>query len=155
MSSSPVVAGTDARAARGRALPMPVTALIDLAAITVFVLIGRSSHDEGLTVIGVLQTLWPFAVGAAAGWSIAYVFSHVRSSEWFGHDFRPERLAPSGVMIWFCAVAVAMILRYLLHQGVAPSFVIVATITLGVFLLGWRATYGVVVRRRSTSSRAG
>ena len=36
---------------------MPVTALIDLVAITVFVMIGRSSHDEGLTVIGVLQTL--------------------------------------------------------------------------------------------------
>ncbi|WP_431309331.1 DUF3054 domain-containing protein [Gordonia sesuvii] len=153
MSRPPTVAPADALASPGRTLPMPVVALIDLVAITVFVLIGRSSHEEGLAVSGVLQTLWPFAVGAAAGWSIAYVFSHAWSSDWFGHDFRPERIVPAGVMIWFCAVAIAMILRYLLHQGVAVSFVIVATITLGVFLLGWRALF-VLARRRSAVSRA-
>jgi hypothetical protein len=129
---------------------MPATAVIDLVAVTVFVLIGRSSHEEGLAVVGILQTLWPFAVGAAAGWSIAYVFSHVRSSDWFGHDFRPEQIVPAGVVIWFCTVVVGMILRYLLHQGVAVSFIIVATISLGVFLIGWRAAAGFVARRRTT-----
>ncbi|MYR07185.1 DUF3054 family protein [Gordonia sp. SID5947] len=146
--STPVAA--DAAPTSTRSLPMPVTAVIDLVAVTVFVLIGRSSHEEGLAVVGVLQTLWPFAVGAAAGWSIAYVYSHVRSSDWFGHDFRPERIAPAGVIIWFCAVAVGMILRYLLHQGVAVSFIIVATISLGVFLIGWRAVAGFIARRRTT-----
>ncbi|MGC4962773.1 DUF3054 domain-containing protein [Gordonia sp. DT218] len=146
--STPVAA--DAAPTSKRSLPMPATAVIDLVAVTVFVLIGRSSHEEGLAVVGVLQTLWPFAVGAAAGWSIAYVFSHVRSSDWFGHDFRPEQIVPAGVVIWFCTVVVGMILRYLLHQGVAVSFIIVATISLGVFLIGWRAVAGFVARRRTT-----
>ncbi|WAC53685.1 DUF3054 domain-containing protein [Gordonia sp. SL306] len=146
--STPVAA--DTAPTSHRSLPMPATAVIDLVAVTVFVLIGRSSHEEGLAVVGILQTLWPFAVGAAAGWSIAYVFSHVRSSDWFGHDFRPEQIVPAGVVIWFCTVVVGMILRYLLHQGVAVSFIIVATISLGVFLIGWRAAAGFVARRRTT-----
>ena len=83
-----------------------------------------------------MQALWPFLAGAAVGWSIVYVYSHVRSSDWFGHDFRPERVLPAGVAIWFCTVTVGMILRYLFHEGVAFSFVIVATVTLGLFLLG-------------------
>ncbi|NED61380.1 DUF3054 domain-containing protein, partial [Streptomyces sp. SID10244] len=61
---------------------------------------------------------------------------------------RPEQIVPAGVVIWFCTVAVGMILRYLLHQGVAVSFIIVATISLGVFLIGWRAAAGFVARRR-------
>ncbi|MFW0794257.1 DUF3054 domain-containing protein [Gordonia sp. CPCC 205515] len=130
-------------------VPLAVTALIDVVAVTVFVLIGRSSHDEGFAILGVLQTLWPFLIGTAAGWSIGYVFSHVRSSDWFRNDFRPDRLVPAGVTIWFCTVVVAMILRYLLHQGVAASFVIVASVVLAVFLLGWRALAGVILRRRA------
>lgn len=149
MSESPAVAEVGDLPGR-RQLPMPVTALLDLVAVTVFVMIGRSSHEEGLTVVGILQTLWPFAIGAAAGWSIAYVLSHVRSSDdSFGHDFRPERIVPAGLIVWFCAVAIAMVLRYLLHQGVAFSFVMVATISLGVFLIGWRAVAAFVAKRSS------
>ncbi|MGV9826017.1 MULTISPECIES: DUF3054 domain-containing protein [unclassified Gordonia (in: high G+C Gram-positive bacteria)] len=130
-------------------LPMPVSALLDAIAVTVFVLIGRSSHHEGFTPLGVVQTLWPFLVGAAAGWSIAYVYSHVESSEWFGHHFRPERIVPAGLVVWVCTVAVGMILRFLLHQGVAVSFVIVASVALGVFLLGWRAVAAYLTRTRT------
>ncbi|GAB89521.1 DUF3054 domain-containing protein [Gordonia rhizosphera] len=148
MSRTRPVAADDAPTSRA-VLPVPVTALIDVVAVTVFVLIGRSSHDEGFAIIGVLQTLWPFLVGAAAGWSIAYVYSHVRSSDWFGHDFRPEGIAPAGLMIWFCTVTVGMILRYLLHQGVAVSFVIVASVVLALFLLGWRGVAAFVSRRRA------
>ncbi|AZG46372.1 DUF3054 domain-containing protein [Gordonia insulae] len=146
MSRSPGVAAVDAPTS-GR-LPIPLTALFDLVAVTVFVLIGRASHEEGLAIVGVLQTLWPFVVAAAAGWSIVYVLSHVRSSDdGFGHDFRPERPS-AGVTVWFCTVVVAMILRYLLHQGVAVSFVIVATIVLGLFLIGWRVAVSTIARRR-------
>ncbi|MGV9709380.1 DUF3054 domain-containing protein [Gordonia sp. NPDC003424] len=130
-------------------IPTAVTGLIDVIAVTVFVLIGRSSHDEGFAIFGVLQTLWPFLVGTAAGWSIAYVFSHVRSSDWLRNDFAPEAIVPAGLAIWFCTVVVAMILRILLHQGVAVSFVIVASVVLAVFLLGWRALATTVIRRRA------
>lgn len=145
MSTSTRVA--PAAAAR---LSMTVSALFDLIAVTVFVLIGRADHERGFAITGVLQTLWPFVVGAAAGWSIVYVFSHVGSSDWFGHHFRPERL-PAGTVIWICTVVVGMILRVLLHQGVATRFVIVATIALGLFLLGWRAVLALIHRRRSAA----
>lgn len=132
-------------------IPRPVSALIDLIAVTVFVLIGRADHERGFAIVGVLQTLWPFVVGAAAGWSIVYVFSHVGSSDWFGHHFRPERL-PAGTVIWICTVLVGMILRVLLHQGVAVSFIIVATIALGLLLLGWRAVAALIHRRLAARS---
>lgn len=148
MARSNTVGGTDSPTPHP-AVPMPLTALLDLVVITVFVLIGRSSHEEGLTILGVLQTLWPFVVGAAVGWSISYVFSYVRSTDWFGHDFRPDRIVPAGLVIWFCTVAVAMILRYLLHQGIAISFIIVASLFLALFLFGWRAAAAAVARRRA------
>ena len=40
-----------------------------------------------------------------------------------------------------------MVLRYLLHQGVALSFIIVATIALGLFMLGWRAVVAYAMRK--------
>lgn len=131
---------------------LSVTALADLIAITVFVLIGRSSHHHGYALLGVIQTLWPFVAGAAVGWSIVYVYSHVRSSDWFGRDFRPERLAPAGLTIWVCTVAIGMVLRYLFHEGTELSFIIVASVALGVFLLGWRAVARLIVRRESTAA---
>jgi len=131
-------------------IPPLITAFVDLVVITVFVLIGRSSHDEGFAILCVLQTLWPFVISACAGWSVVYVFSHVRSSDMFRPDFRPERAVPQGVVIWFFTVTVAMILRYLLHQGVAVSFVIVAATFLALFMIGWRAGYAAIRRRRPT-----
>ncbi|GAA1482027.1 DUF3054 domain-containing protein [Gordonia sinesedis] len=146
--SSTDAGGEVARSAHP-AVSLPVTALLDVVAVTVFVLIGRANHHDGFAPLGVVQTLWPFLAGAAAGWSIAYVFSHVQSSDWFGHDFRPDRAVPAGLFIWFCTVTVGMILRYILHQGVEVSFIIVASIALGLFLLGWRIVVGAVMRRRA------
>lgn len=131
---------------------LPVTGAIDAVAVTVFVLIGRASHRHGYEPLGLIQALWPFLAGAAVGWSIVYVYSHVRSSDWFGHDFRPDRVAPAGVSIWFCTVAVGMILRYLFHEGTAFSFIVVATVTLGAFLLGWRAVAGFILRRHDAQA---
>ncbi|MDF3282899.1 MULTISPECIES: DUF3054 domain-containing protein [Gordonia] len=130
---------------------LPVTALVDIVAVSVFVLIGRASHHNGFNPLGVAQTLWPFLAGTAVGWSIVYVYSHVRSSDWFGRDFRPERLAPAGLAIWFCTVTVGMILRYLLHEGTEVSFIIVATLFLGLVLLGWRALAALILRRTATA----
>lgn len=145
MSKSDVTGATSGRSTA--TFPLAAAALCDVVAVVVFVLIGRANHHDGFALLGVLQTLWPFLVGAAAGWSIAYVYSHVGSSEWFGSDFRPARVVPAGLVIWVCTVAIGMVLRYLLHQGVAVSFIIVATIALGLFMLGWRAIAGYAMRK--------
>ncbi|MDF8266186.1 DUF3054 domain-containing protein [Luteipulveratus flavus] len=106
-----------------------VTALVlDVVLVLLFAAIGRASHDEGNVVLGVLGTAWPFLVGTAVGWAVVTLAGR-----------RPPLDVRSGIPVWVCAVAVGMLLRRLVGDGTALSFVIVATIVLGVFLLGWRA----------------
>jgi hypothetical protein len=45
-------------------------------------------------------------------------------------------------------VAIGMLLRALTGAGTALPFVIVATITLGAFLLGWRALVALIAKLR-------
>jgi hypothetical protein len=122
-----------------RRVPRPVitaaviaAALIDVVLVLVFVLIGRASHGEGL--LGALNTLWPFLVGLVIGWLAARAW---RS---------PRRILWTALVVWLVTVAVGMLLRVASGQGVETSFVIVATIVLGVFLVGWRAVALLVVR---------
>jgi hypothetical protein len=126
------------------------TASADFFAVLVFAFIGRMNHAEGLSLHGLFSTTWPFALGAAIGWSLAYLYAHMRAADGFDYPFHPERVFPDGVLVWVGAVAIGMILRQQFHQGVALSFIIVATIVLGVFLLGWRTARLVLSRRRRT-----
>ncbi len=105
--------------------------LPDVAAVLVFVLVGRASHGEGL--LGVLETAWPFLAGVAVGWAVARAWRHPRTVRW------------TGVIVWVSVVVVGMLLRFATGDGVASSFVFVSFIALGVFVLGWRAALWVVL----------
>jgi hypothetical protein len=107
----------------------------DIVCVVVFCTIGRRSHAEGLTVEGIAHTAWPFLSGTLLGWLL------VRG--WV----RPLAVVPTGLTIWVATVIVGMLLRKASSQGVAISFVIVASIVTAVFLLGWRALAGVLRRR--------
>ncbi|RPE76403.1 MULTISPECIES: DUF3054 domain-containing protein [unclassified Frondihabitans] len=113
---------------------------IDLVLVLVFVLIGRRSHAESDAFVGVLTTAWPFACGLVIGWLGIVGF------RW------PFVTLHSGVVIWVATVFVGMLLRDSSGQGVAVSFVIVATIVLGVFLLGWRALAITLAKRRQRTA---
>lgn len=145
-SPSSIGSPSDPGGRRAAAFPVWLTALLDLIAITVFVIIGRADHDHGLSPAGILDTLWPFAVGAAVGWTVIYLYAAVESAGEFGRVFRPERLRPA-ITVWVCTVAIGMLLRWVVHQGVAVSFVIVASIATALFLLCWRAVAALVLRR--------
>ncbi|MBD0021983.1 DUF3054 family protein [Gordonia pseudamarae] len=134
------------REGRRYTVPVWATALLDLVAVVVFVIIGRADHEHGLSPAGILDTLWPFAVGTAVGWTLVYLYTSVESAGSDERLFHPERL-PQAITIWVCTVAIGMLLRWLFHQGVAVSFVIVASIALGLFLLGWRAVAALIGRR--------
>ncbi|WP_394770432.1 DUF3054 domain-containing protein [Lacisediminihabitans sp.] len=108
---------------------------IDVVLVIVFVLIGRASHNEG--ILGTLNTLWPFVAGLAVGWVATRAWRDPLSIAWIG------------VGVWVSTVIVGMLLRVLSGQGVQTSFVVVATIVLGVFLLGWRWIAVIVLRRRA------
>ena len=53
--------------------------------------------------------------------------------------------------MWLTTVVVGVALRRtVFDRGIAPSFVIVATIVLGLFLLGWRGVAALVQQRRTS-----
>lgn len=114
----------------------------DVVCVVVFCTVGRRSHAEGLTVGGIAETAWPFLTGTTLGW--------VLSRGWQ----RPAALAPTGVAVWVCTVAVAMLLRKVTSQGTATSFIVVASLTTAVLLLGWRAATQLITRGRITHDRA-
>jgi heme/copper-type cytochrome/quinol oxidase subunit 3 len=135
---------------------IPVIAVVDALLVVLFATIGRSNHGESLTPAGIIETAWPFLLALAVGWAFAYVLSAIRGHEpGQAQTFSPGRIFPEGVIIWVSTVAVGMTARGLLTEdGVQVSFVIVATIVLGIFLLGWRAIARVVLARRQASARA-
>lgn len=113
-----------------RARTTALALALDLLVVVAFATTGRRSHAEGVTAAGVAVTAWPFAVGAGAGW--------VAARGWRA----PTSVPRTGVPVWVAAVAGGMLLRRLTGEGTAASFVVVATVVLGVALLGWRAVAG-------------
>ncbi len=110
--------------------------LADVVGVLVFCTVGRRSHAEGLTVVGVAETAWPFLAGTAVGWLL------IRGWR------RPTAVFPTGVTVWVSTVAVGMALRKATSGGVAVSFVVVASAVTAALLLGWRAVAAVLHRRR-------
>jgi hypothetical protein len=101
---------------------------IDVAAVVLFVVIGRRNHHEtGNVVVGAVKIVAPFLIALIIGWLVAHA------------DRAPMSLR-SGMVIWVSTVVIGLVLRRLVFQrGTAIAFIIVATITLGAFLVGWRA----------------
>jgi hypothetical protein len=108
---------------------------IDVVCVLAFCAIGRRSHAEGITVAGVLDTAWPFLCGTVAGWLAVKAWQ------------RPTSLAPTGVVIWVSTVVVGMLLRKATSQGTAVSFVVVASLSTAILLLGWRLGAKALDRR--------
>jgi hypothetical protein len=108
---------------------------VDVICVVLFAIIGRSSHAEANDLAGVLHTAWPFLTGCAVGWLLARVWRH------------PAALG-TGTVVWLCTVAGGIALRLLSGSTAQPAFVVVATITLGLLLLGWRGLYRLVQRAR-------
>jgi hypothetical protein len=115
---------------------------IDAVLVVVFAAVGRASHDESLSVAGVLQTSWPFLAGLVAGWLVTLGWR------------RPVAPLRTGAGVWAVTVAGGMLLRIVSGEGTAVAFIIVAAVTLLVFLVGWRLIVGAVrgARARAQAS---
>lgn len=114
--------------------PALVALTTDIVCVVVFASIGRRSHAEGLNLTGVVETAWPFLAGTAVGWLLARGW---RS---------PAAVVPTGVVVWVCTVVIGMLLRKATSAGVAPSFVVVASLATALLLLGWRAATALMTR---------
>jgi hypothetical protein len=107
-------------------LQVGLAGALDVAAVLVFVGIGRSVHTDGVTVAGMAMTAWPFLGGAGVGYLVARGWR------------RPMSFVPAGVSVWLGCVVVGMALRVVSGQGTAVAFVGVALGFLGMEMLGWR-----------------
>lgn len=108
----------------------------DIAFVLLFAGIGRSSHEREASLIGLFNTAWPFLVGLAITWLALRVARH------------PLSVLRAGVPLWIGTVVIGMLLRAATGASVAPAFIIVATVTLAVFVLGWRAIAALALRLR-------
>ncbi|MCJ0978491.1 DUF3054 domain-containing protein [Rhodococcus sp. ARC_M12] len=99
--------------------------------IVLFAAIGRRSHDEATALSGLFHTAWPFVVGAAVGWVVTFAL--------YRNKFDAFLVVPTGIVVWVTTVVVGMVLRALTGQGTAGAFIVVATVSTAVLLLGWRA----------------
>jgi hypothetical protein len=113
---------------------------LDFLSIVVFVAIGRRSHDEGSAVTGIVKTAAPFLMGLTLAWLI------VRAWRW------PFAIL-TGLAIWPITLLVGMMCRNLIFGRDTPiSFVIVATVFLGLCFVGWRMAARAMARRRRSST---
>jgi Protein of unknown function (DUF3054) len=115
--------------------PAVVGLATDIVCVVVFCTIGRRSHAEGLTVTGIAETAWPFLSGTLVGWLLTRGWR------------RPSAVVPTGITVWLCTVIVGMLLRKATSAGVASSFIVVASISTAVLLLGWRVAVWLMTRR--------
>jgi hypothetical protein len=108
--------------------------VLDLLAVLAFAALGRRSHGEDLA--GTLLVAAPFAIGAAAGWAA-------------GRAWRQPHAVRTGVIVWLGAAGAGLALRgAVFGRGLAPSFVLVAAVTLAALVIGWRGV-ALALRRRA------
>ena len=104
---------------------------------------GNSRGSSAVSAIsGLIDTAAPFVIALALAWAVLQVWK--RPTDW--------RI---GVGVCAIVVVAGMLLRNLVFDGgTATSFVIVATLFLGLFLVGWRLVFGLIAQRpvRSTLS---
>lgn len=110
-----------------------------MLAVLVFAALGRSSHAEGVDAFGVLTTAVPFLLGLLVGWLVVQAWR------------APLRL-PVGVAVWASAVVVGLGVRAAFTQRLPLTFALVATVSLALVLLGWRAMASLIARSRHQSA---
>ncbi len=117
----------------------PLAAGLDTFFVVLFVAIGRRNHDEDPGVGGLIDTAAPFLIALAIAWLALRAWN------------RPTDLR-TGIAVWAIVVSIGMLVRrFVFDDGTATSFVIVATIFLGFFLVGWRLVLAAVDRRRTAT----
>lgn len=116
--------------------------IIDLLLVVIFAALGHRSHEEGLDAAGVLGTAAPFLIALAVFSCIAVVWRE------------PSRIWPHGVVVWVGTVSLGLVVRVLAGDTAAAPFIVVATIVLGIFLLGRRAIGTLFARRKVRAADA-
>jgi hypothetical protein len=110
----------------------------DLAAVLIFVLLGRRAHDGGALLSGTASVAWPFVCGSLLGWAVLLVAKRP-----------PPSSVRGGLVVLAATVTAGMLLRDATGGGVQVSFVVVTTVVLAALLLGRRLLPSIVGRARA------
>ncbi|MBA8795062.1 FlaA1/EpsC-like NDP-sugar epimerase [Friedmanniella endophytica] len=113
-------------------------AAVDVIVVLFFALVGRHAHDESGDVVGVVVTAWPFLVGTLVGSLVARTWRSVTA----------PTATRTALIVWVSTVLLGMVLRVLSGSTAQWSFVLVATVVLGVLLVGWRVAARATRRAR-------
>ena len=105
---------------------------LDIFSVLLFVAIGRRNHNESAGISGVVEVALPFLIALICGWLVTRAWQ------------KPDA-TKNGVVIWLVTVVLGLLLRNLIFdRGTATPFVIVATVVLGVLLVGRRLIMRVI-----------
>lgn len=109
--------------------------VLDVVLVIIFAGIGRGSHAREATLLGLFDTAWPFLLGLTISWLVTLAWR--------------DPIAPvrTGLPLWIGTVLIGLLARSLTDQGTALPFVLVATGTVGLLLVGWRALTAIIRRR--------
>ena len=109
----------------------------DLICFLVFALLGLRSHEEGITLGGIVRAATPFQ----AGWLLAGLVPEL-------HESRSAHRRTGVLRRWTPAWIIGLALRTLFFdRSFEVSFAIVAFIANGVFLLLWRSVLARLLLR--------
>lgn len=112
----------------------------DVLSILIFVVIGRRSPNGSNSAIrAVVEVAAPFLIALALGWFVQRLWT------------RPLRVE-HGIILWLITVTFGLILRRsMFDRGTAVSFMIVATVFLGLLIVGWRVIANRWLQRRGST----
>lgn len=101
--------------------------MYDTLCVLLFVVIGTRNHKTDTGLSGIVYVAAPFFIAL----SLAHLAPMMQ---------RGAKALPHQYLVWGYTIVMGMVLRnFAFDRGTAPAFVIVATIFLGVTMLGWRA----------------
>lgn len=99
---------------------------LDVGSVFVFVIAGRSNHQQSEAVLSVLHTAGPFLMALGTGWVVA-------------RAWRDPVGLRTGLLVSAFTVAGGVVLRRVIFSdGIAPSFVVVTALFITAAMMGWR-----------------
>ena len=111
---------------------------LDVLFVLIFSALGRMSHGE--SPLGVFVTAWPFLVACLVAWVIIAALGDM------GAGWR------AGVVSWLVTWLGGIAVRLMSDTSAAVAFILVAGGMLALFLLGWRACWTLIERRRAAQA---
>jgi hypothetical protein len=111
----------------------------DLVVVVLFALAGRVSHDEGNLVMGTVGTAAPFALGLMAGWLRAPCAGMPTAQR--------ARSVRFGWWLLAWTMSGGVLFRWVIGDGLAPAFLLVAAAVLTLGLVGRRWAVALWINR--------